>query len=82
MLEQTDGTMKTIAQKDPDTSDGFTLSVRSFSPSECPGLCQHRTGHSPGKKELTDRVKPSEVAGSLYAMVFMAPFVCSSIDFC
>ena len=29
-----------------------------------------------------DRAKPSEVVGSFYAMVFMAPSVCSSIDFC
>ena len=35
-----------------------------------------------GKKGLTDRVKPSEVTGSFYAMVFMALYVCSSIDFC
>ena len=35
-----------------------------------------------GKKGLTDRVKPSEVAGSFYATVFMALSVCSSIDFC
>ena len=35
-----------------------------------------------GKKGLNDRVKPSEVAGSFYATVFMAPSICSSIDFC
>ena len=52
-----------------------------FSPSECPGLCQHRSGHSRRKKGLTDRAKPSKVAGSFYAMVFMAPSICSSIEF-
>ena len=35
-----------------------------------------------GEKGLTDRAKPSEVAGSFYATVFMVPSVCSSIDFC
>ena len=39
MLEQMEGTLQTVAKKDPATSDGFALSVRPFSPSECPGLC-------------------------------------------
>ena len=35
-----------------------------------------------GKKVQTDKAKPSEVAGSFYAMVFMVPSVWLSIDFC
>ena len=45
-------------------------------------LCGHRLGHSLGKKDLTDRVKPSEVAESFYSTVFMVLSVYSSIDFC
>ena len=58
------------------------LRVFPFFPSECHGLCRHRPGHSLGGKGLTDRAKPSEVARSFYAMVFMAPSVCSSINIC
>ena len=40
MLKQTDSAIKTIAQKDPATSDGFALSVWTFSPSSSfPTLC-------------------------------------------
>ena len=49
------------------------LSVWTFFPSECPGPCQ---------PVQTDRSKLSEVAGSFYAPVFMAPSICSSVDFC
>ena len=35
-----------------------------------------------GKKGLTDRAKPSEVAESFYAMVVMALSICSSVAFC
>ena len=44
-------------------------------------MFKHRPGHSLGEKGLTDRAKPSEVAGSFYAMVFMVLSVCSSINF-
>ena len=30
--------------------DGFALSVWTFFPSECPGLCRHRPRHSLGEK--------------------------------
>ena len=74
MLKQMDGSMKTVAKKDPTTSDGFEF--RSI------GLCRYRPGHSLGEKDLTDRAKPSEVAGSFYATVFMVPSICLSINFC
>ena len=52
-----------------------SISKAFFHPRECPGLGRHRPGHSLGGKR-PNWAKPSEVAGSFYATVFMVQSVC------